>query len=109
LKQGVIWTWPGFTSTSASKDTTSSFGTYTFRIHGVFGRDISQFSEYHFEKEVLFVPGTSMRVLQAGDSYCELQERMITLFILFIYLFIYLFVVCVVIIYLVLVLLQLLL
>ena len=49
---------------------------YTLEIHGLYGRDISEFSAYPHEKEVLFVPGTCVRVIEVNDGHSKLQERM---------------------------------
>jgi len=76
LQQGALQTWTGFTSCSANEKIASQSGTYTLHIHGVYGRDISEFSSHPHEKEVLFVPGTCMRVMEVSDTHCVLQESM---------------------------------
>ena len=70
-----LWTWPVFTSTSSDEDAIKGFGEYIFHIDGTSGRDISEFSPYPHEKEVVFVPGTCVRVVEVNDSYCVLEER----------------------------------
>ena len=75
VHQESVFTWAGFTSTSRDEEVARKFGPYIFMINGEFGRDISQFSEYPEEKEVLFVPGTRMEVLNVKYDSCHLQER----------------------------------
>lgn len=51
------------------------FGSYKFVVMGTYGRDIGEFSKYPNEKEVLFVPGTQLRVVEVTDTETKLQER----------------------------------
>eukprot|EP00698_Gefionella_okellyi_P018236 TRINITY_DN5444_c0_g2_i1.p1 TRINITY_DN5444_c0_g2~~TRINITY_DN5444_c0_g2_i1.p1 ORF type:complete len:128 (-),score=18.93 TRINITY_DN5444_c0_g2_i1:218-601(-) len=81
IKMGLVWTWAAFSSTSvapAAADKFSKGSSFTFTIHGLTGRDISGFSQFPGEKEVLFVPGTMMRVLEITDAECVLQEQLIS-------------------------------
>eukprot|EP00698_Gefionella_okellyi_P023919 TRINITY_DN829_c0_g1_i8.p1 TRINITY_DN829_c0_g1~~TRINITY_DN829_c0_g1_i8.p1 ORF type:complete len:873 (+),score=125.25 TRINITY_DN829_c0_g1_i8:117-2735(+) len=78
IQMQTIWTWPGFSSTSLSSTASSGFGKFTFTIHGTFGRNISAFSQFPAEREVLFLPGTSMRVVEVTDTQCVLQEYLVT-------------------------------
>jgi len=77
LQHNRLWTWPAFTSTSTEPRQAHHFGAYTFEIHSVYGRDISEFSGFANEKEVLFVPGTCVRVMEVRDDCCVLHEGMI--------------------------------
>ena len=61
-------------------------------LHGVYGRDISEFSAYPHEKEVLFVPGTCVRVIAVNDGSCVLQECMICIIMYSISLNVYMYV-----------------
>jgi len=54
----------------------------------VYGRDISEFSAYPHEKEVLFVPGTCVRVIEVNDGSYELRERMLLLSAAFLFCFV---------------------
>ena len=76
VHQESVFTWAGFTSTSRDEEVARKFGPYIFMINGEFGRDISQFSEYPHEREVLFVPGTRLDVVQVNRQSCHLRERM---------------------------------
>lgn len=57
----VLFSDPGFLSTSR-KESTSFDGEYLLVITGETGRDITMFSEYSDEFEVLFLPGTEFRI-----------------------------------------------
>ena len=66
-KEGEIFLWPTFSSTSRNKDIASTFGNYTFQINtssnGVtYYTDISKYSEFPHEQEVLFYPYSGFRV-----------------------------------------------
>eukprot|EP00698_Gefionella_okellyi_P024408 TRINITY_DN859_c0_g1_i12.p1 TRINITY_DN859_c0_g1~~TRINITY_DN859_c0_g1_i12.p1 ORF type:complete len:315 (+),score=74.88 TRINITY_DN859_c0_g1_i12:25-945(+) len=82
IKQGTIWIWQAFSSTSVMADASAAFSQsdnkFRFVIQGVYGRNISAFSQYPDEKEVLFVPGTQMRVLEVSDTECILQEHLVS-------------------------------
>ena len=66
-KEDQIFLWPTFTSTSRNKDLVSTFGNYTFEIDalpddGTYRADISNYSEFPYEEEVLFYPYSGFRV-----------------------------------------------
>ena len=73
LHEGSLWVWPDFTTTSADDIVATTASRYTLSIQSLYGRDISEFSPYD-EKEVLFVPGTCVRVLKMDADGCVLQE-----------------------------------
>eukprot|EP00698_Gefionella_okellyi_P006481 TRINITY_DN15814_c0_g1_i1.p1 TRINITY_DN15814_c0_g1~~TRINITY_DN15814_c0_g1_i1.p1 ORF type:complete len:554 (-),score=86.53 TRINITY_DN15814_c0_g1_i1:75-1736(-) len=77
IKKSEIWTWGAFSSTSET-NTLSGFGQYKFIIYGVYGRAISELSRFPNEKEVLFVPGSQLRVLEVKDGICYLQEYLVS-------------------------------
>lgn len=74
VHKDVVWTWGGFSSASTAEETTAKFGKYPFVIHSQYGRDISALSQFPGEQEVLFVPGTRLRVLEVDHSSCVMQE-----------------------------------
>jgi SPP1 gp7 family putative phage head morphogenesis protein len=64
---GTIFEEAAFISTSEGAK--AAFGGNVFiRIHGKRGVDISQFSKYPGEREVLYMPGTQLRVLKVEKS-----------------------------------------
>jgi hypothetical protein len=68
-KENQMFLWPTFSSTSRNKDKASIFGNYTFQIDALvndftYRTDISRYSEYPEEQEVLFYPYSGFRVKQ---------------------------------------------
>jgi hypothetical protein len=67
-KIGKLFLWPTLSSTSRNKDITSKFGNYTFEINistkdgYTYCADISQYSKYPKEQEVLIYPYSGFRV-----------------------------------------------
>ncbi|CAF1347180.1 unnamed protein product [Didymodactylos carnosus] len=68
-KIGTTFLWPTFTCTSKDKEQAGRFGHYLFEIdipgEGItYCCDISQYSDFPYESEVLFYPYTGFRVTQ---------------------------------------------
>ena len=60
-KENQVFLWPTFSSTSRNKDIASRFGNYTFEINTLpndftYRSDISPYSQFSYEEEVLFYP-----------------------------------------------------
>jgi len=81
-KAGTTFLWPTFTSTSRSMNVAQGFGNVVFRINIETGKgltyfaDVSKYSEYPFEQEILFYPYSGFEVtnvnfdLQIVDLKC---------------------------------------
>eukprot|EP00698_Gefionella_okellyi_P021521 TRINITY_DN699_c0_g1_i12.p1 TRINITY_DN699_c0_g1~~TRINITY_DN699_c0_g1_i12.p1 ORF type:complete len:367 (+),score=60.32 TRINITY_DN699_c0_g1_i12:1026-2126(+) len=79
IQKGLDWIWAGFSSTTLDIGVAGKFGKkFRFVIRGIYGRDISAFSQYPGEREILFIPGTCMRVLEVTETECVLQEQLVT-------------------------------
>lgn len=66
-KAGLQFLWPTFTCTSRNRDVAHGFGNYVFEIEALendmaFRTDISKYSDYPEEQEVLFYPYTGFVV-----------------------------------------------
>jgi hypothetical protein len=60
-KENQMFLWPTFSSTSRNKDIASKFGNYTFEINAIpndftYRTDISPYSAFSHEQEILFYP-----------------------------------------------------
>lgn len=66
-KENEVFLWPTFSSTSRYKDIASKFGDYTFEINALpndftYRTDISKYSQYPHEQEILFYPYSGFRI-----------------------------------------------
>jgi len=66
-KENQMFLWPTFSSTSRNKDIASTFGNYSFEINAIpndftYRTDISPYSRYPHEQEILFYPYSGFRV-----------------------------------------------
>jgi hypothetical protein len=66
-KENQMFLWPTFSSTSSNKDIASRFGNYTFEINALlndftYRADVSKYSQYPYEQEILFYPYSGFRV-----------------------------------------------
>ncbi|CAF3298929.1 unnamed protein product [Rotaria socialis] len=64
---GMTFLWPTFSSTSRDRRVAKMFGSYLFEIEassndGTYRADISNYSQYQGEKEILFYPYSGFRV-----------------------------------------------
>jgi acetyltransferase-like isoleucine patch superfamily enzyme len=85
LRPGDVFSDDGFFSTSRDLEPATEYageggGGYLFTVDGVSGRDISAFSEFGLETEVLFGPSTRFSVIDVvhrpgGVTQVHLQER----------------------------------
>jgi len=84
-EEGRVFSWPGFTSVSLDERQARSFGNITFQIRCdapeergddvYFPADISKFSCFPDEREVVFPPFTKLRVLHVEDEVHTWREH----------------------------------